>query len=202
MTKEKAREYKETARGYEEGDNMVDAAEAYSAMSHEYFGEWEPSLPFSNISSGMYGLLKAGTCYRVAGSRELCEFRCREGVLMAEEMKFRVNTESVPENTYDKARRGSWDEYIGDFRLIANRNGVAEAYEAARETYREAGDPETAFAEQEHLGLLNYFREVAKDAGYDEEELGRVNTSIQFSEWVEYKREHLPNILDYLESRI
>lgn len=118
------------------------------------------------------------------------------GILVAEDVRARISGEPIPENFYDHARRGAWDEYIGDFRVIGGIEGSDEAYESAKEVYESAGDPETGFAEWEHTRLLDYFRQVAKLADYDEDELGRVNTKLPLSEWVKYKQENLPKILE------
>ena len=198
MGREQARQYKDSARSLEEAQHWEDAAETYSRMAFAYLGESVYRRPYSHVTWGLFGLLKGATNYRLAGLPSRSRNRCDIGILVAEDVRSRVSDEPIPENFYDHARRGVWDEFIGDFRVIGRYDNSCEAYDAAQEIYRDAGDPSTEFAEQEHLRLLEYFRSVAKQAEYSTEILDELNSGMVLSNWVDLKRIHLPEILDEL----
>lgn len=198
MTEENRWGNKEKAIELRNDEKLIDAGEQFTLTAYQYLGQSSFSPPYGHTAWGLYALLMAGTCYIIGGEESRCKNRCRQGILIAEDIKHRVLAEPVPENIYDHARRGAWDEYIGDFRVLGQLEEADEAYDAAVEIYLDAGDPDTGFSEQEHMRLRQYFTEVAGATGYNSGELNRLRTSISFSAWIAYKREYFPDILDRL----
>lgn len=200
MTSEMARELLEDAEAAHEENDLVTAGDLYTRTAYAYVASG-PYDPGGWTSKGLYCLLLAATAYKVAGRDQLCENRCRQGILIAEDVSERALAGSTPSNIYDDAKRGVWQEYIGDFRLVAGLDGADEAYDRATNVYVEAGDPETSYAEQETGWIMAYFREVARPTGMDVETLSEVQMRYPMSEWVAFKRDHLPEALETLVKR-
>lgn len=198
MTIERAIAHSDTADDYRSRSEYGKAGEYYTAAAYEYFGHDTFEPPGQRVSHGEYMFLRAGICYLLHGKPDRCENRCRQGILVAEDMVDRALAKPTPDNFYDQARRGAWYEYVGDFRVLAHIEGADEAYDLALEIYNDAGDPETGFSEQEHMWLMAFFQSVAEAVGYDREEWNTVRTDYKLSEWLEYKRTRLPNLIDKL----
>uniref|UniRef100_A0A8A2VJK4 Uncharacterized protein n=2 Tax=Haloterrigena alkaliphila TaxID=2816475 RepID=A0A8A2VJK4_9EURY len=101
-----------------------------------------------------------------------------------------------PDNAYDRARRGVWYEYIGDFRCIGNVGDPAAAYEEAIEVYEAADDPDTGYSEQEHCYTMAVYREVAKAADKDPGPIDDFDNDLTLTKWVEKKQESYPSLLE------
>ncbi|MFC7046963.1 hypothetical protein ACFQH6_17540 [Halobacteriaceae archaeon GCM10025711] len=197
MTSEQSARYREEAHELRRAGEFEAAGNLYTRAAFEGLGVNEFTL--GNTSRYLRPLLSAATCYRLAGDERTCRYRCQVGALLAEEIGERLLARSTPENAYDNARRGAWFEFVGDFRLLGGLDGADDAYERAKEIYREAGDPETADSEVVHGVLLGYFYDVAAAVGHDTETFNlEVSLRYPFSEWVEYKQAYLPDLLDTL----
>jgi hypothetical protein len=125
------------------------------------------------------------------------------GTLLAEDYINYIESVDFEEESFADLRRGAWPEFIGDLRTIAEREDAEEAYDRAIAIYTSAGDYEFVLGEQEHMRLAGFFRSVRWGLGHDipEDAPEQQGLDTTFSEWVEYKRERLPGLLDELEAQ-
>lgn len=195
MKFEKAHERERIGKNHWENGEFVEAGESYTAAAFHYFADWPPERRGKNMSHGEYYLLLAATCYRRGSQINRAKSRCQQGILFAEELLDR--TKGIGGSaSYDRARYGAWYEYIGDFQLIGHFNYKVDAYERAKRIYFEEGDPPVAHREQEHMWLIEFFDQVAGETNDYSEDWRRILQEYTFSEWIEYKQEHLPKILE------
>lgn len=126
------------------------------------------------------------------------------GILLAEDYLEYVDHREIDPGSFADLRRGAWPEFIGDLRTVARRDDAEEAYDRAREMYASAGDWEIAMAEQEHIRLTGFFRDVKESLGHDSTDESNIELrplGPTFTDWLEYKRERLPRFLDELDER-
>lgn len=201
MTHEHSRRRREIAHEYREKGRLNDAGDYFTLAAYEYLGEC-PLTSGRTISHAEYYLLQSAVCYRIDENWNRCENRCHQGILIAEDVLESVKRADKPENFYDRARRGALYEYIGDFRTVGELGEAREAYDNASQIYQNAGDPNTGYSEQEHMWLMEFFDLVASavNDGLDDKWRSLLSDTT-FSEWVEYKRERLPTLLDALDER-
>lgn len=202
MTKERAREHESTAKAHREEGDFEQAGEYFTVAAYEQFGH-QPPLKYDHlygqlISDGMYDLLHAAVCYRLAGKPDRSQNRCERGILIAEDMRDRMQELPVPSNEYDQARRGVWDEFIGDFRIVAGQKSAERAYDEARSIYEVADEFELSFAEREHLNLIQFYEDLALATGRDLDDWYDRKSKITFPEWIGFKRDQLPRLYESL----
>lgn len=166
-------------------------------------GDWYTLAAYTDLATGKPGnssaaelrhFIEAATCYRVGGHKDRCENRCHMGILRAEDLRERYKDGSPPSHSVHHATRGGWDEFIGDLRVVGDLGGVAQAYERALTTYREAGDPEAYRAESPNSVLWAYFDDIERGATGDAGSISHRQT-VTFSEFLQYKRKHLPTYI-------
>lgn len=194
MTIEQASQHRTQAEEKREQGEYVTAGHYYSQAAFEIAGVGA----FINTSDGteLRRLLEACTCYRIGGADQWCRNRARLGELLAEEWAQRVFTKPEPSYDFDRAERGVWYEYIGDFRTVGQLGDPDPMYARAKEIYRDAGDPMANLAETPQKANISYFNSLARAAGKDMEEVYSITKNGTFSEWVEYKQKHLVGILE------
>lgn len=201
MTLEGAWERKDKAHEYRRRGEFNDAGDYYTITAYEYLGESPPTTGHS-ICHAEYFFLQAAVCYRLGNNFERGVNRCRQGILIAEDVLDRVMAAEEPENIYEKARRGAIYEYIGDFRAVGELEGADEAYDNAIRVYQDAGDPNTGYSEQEHMWLMEFFDLIADTVGDGLDPSWRSSLSdTTFTDWVKYKRNRLPKVLEELLER-
>lgn len=153
----------------------------------------------------------AAVCYGLAEDQFRCVNRCQQGVLVAEDLLDHALSGEPPSNFYDRARRGAWYEYMGDFALIAREvadehvtvrysddESPGDLYERAKEIYVEAGDPGLTAVEADNDRALTFFTFVARGADFDLSQLETMRTyetEATLSEWIDYKHQELPKLL-------
>ena len=111
-----------------------------------------------------------------------------------------VERDADDDGGQDRARRGAWYEYIGDFRCIGEIGDPDTAYEHAIAVYEEAGDPDTECSEQEHWYTMAVYREVARAADTDPGPIDSMDDDRTLSDWVERKRTTYPSLLAELST--
>lgn len=201
MTWEQGSEYVDIADEKRQNKQFVEAGDYYTQATYEYLGQGGSKPNRSTSSKGLHYLAMGSICYRLANRFDWCENRCQQGVLIAESISERALSHRPSSNQYEIARRGAWAEYVGDFRILADLDNAADAYEVAKEVYREADDPKLAVIEQEHMRLVELLRKIGVAAEYDLEELYSLQQHYDggtFTDWLDYKREHLPKVLERL----
>lgn len=203
--KDRARELRKDADDHRNSGDFLRAGSLYTAAAHEYAGTvTEHSFPAPDHTRSALGeLLNATTCYRIAGDEFRTQNRCELGTLLAEDYIDYIDSVEFEPGSFADLRRGAWPEFIGDLRTIAERDDADEAYDEAISIYESAGYWEFVLGEQEHMRLAAFFRAVRRGLGHDipadapeQQALGPT-----FPEWVEYKRDRLPNLLDELEAQ-
>lgn len=201
MTTDSTRSHRDRAIRARKGGELVRAGEHYSLAGFARLSEDIPGRYGIRVSAGVVNLLRAAICYRVGNRPNRCQNRCEIGILVAEDVHQRVFDEERPENAYDRARRGVWQEYIGDFRHIGRINDPDEAYQNAIDVYEDAGDPDTFYSEQEHCYTMAVYREVARSVGRDCGPVDSVSNDLTLGTWVQKKRETYVSMLTELEER-
>jgi len=201
MTGGNTRDHWEQAKELRQKGEFVEAGDYYTVAAYGYLGEDLPGRFGVRISHGASGLQRAALCYRLASRRGRCQNRAKQGILIAEDMLDRVFVGDPPDNHYDRARRGAWHEYIGDFQLMADLADPTDAYEQAIAVYEDAGDPGTGYAEQEHGFLIWLYQSVGSAVGCDIDPIDTGLNDLTFSDWVAMKRENLPSFLTDLDDQ-
>lgn len=203
--KDHARKLAKESLKFQKEGNINKAGDLYTAAAHEYAGEVtehifpEPDRTRDAITELAY----AATCYRLIGDDFRVQNRCDLGILLAEDYFEFIDRQEFEAGSFADLRRGAWPEFIGDLRVIAHRESADDAYEQAIEIYRSAGDWPFAYGEQEHMRLAGFYRNVRRGLGHDipMDAPEQQSLNITFSEWVEYKRERLPDLLEQLEQQ-
>jgi len=201
----RARELVEQAQEHREESALKKAGDLYTAAAHEFAGTvTHHTFPTPDGTNGAISRLRyAATCYRIEQEVFRTQNRCDLGVLLAEDYIEYIDGQEFETGSFADLRRGAWHEYIGDLCTIARRDDAADAYERAVEIYRSAGDSELAYAEQEHMRLTGFYRALRRGLGHDIPDTAPEQQSLEvtFTEWIEYKRERLPDLLDELEAQ-
>lgn len=186
------------ARSLRNEGRLHQAGDHFTAAAYSDFAKGPPTATW--YSGGETNLERAALCYRIYGQAARSENRCRQGILIAEEMIDRdIPTE--PGSDWDRARRAIWHEYIGDFRTIAQLDGSNTAYSRAKSVYRRNGDPETSYAEEEHPPIFNFYRSVVGAVDQDPGPFDSLTSTLTFSEWVEMKQGRLGEAIEVLCDR-
>lgn len=199
-----AREISSEARELRASGQLATAGWRYTLSAYEHAGEMTEAFPEpGNVQAALGMLLHAATCYRIVGDQFRTQNRCDLGALIVKEHRSYVEKQDVQQQSFAALRRGAWPEFLGDFKVIAGSPGADAAYDEAIATYDAAGDAPFAFGEQEHMRLAAYFRHVrcGLREHIPEEAPEHMGPNVTFTEWIEYKRNRLPELLDELESR-
>lgn len=188
----------EQARSLRQRGGFLAAGDHFTVAAYDDLARTTPHATW--YACGVVNFQRAALCYRVADRMDRCENRCRQGILVAEDMAERVFAAN-PDTDWERARRAIWYEFVGDFRTIASLENADSAYDRAREVYRENGDPSTAYAEEEHGPSFTFFRSVVGAVGEDPGPLDRPEANCTFSALVERKRTELPEAIEELARR-
>lgn len=202
--KERARELRKDAEGHRDDGELERAGNLYTAAAHEMAGTvTEHLFPGPDRTNDAVGYLRyAATCYRVADLGKKSRNRCNIGELLVDDYIAFYERQEF-ERSFDRLRLGGWYENIGDLRVIAKEGRAGEAYDHAEELYERAGSCEFSMAEKEHMRLSGFFRNVRRgvDDEIPEDALENRPFGPSFLDWLDYKRERLPDLLDELEAR-
>lgn len=196
MTTNRRRELEVEAESLIQEKEYIAAGDIYVQASFEEAGEWFGS-PTWAIELRM--LFKACLCYRLAGQNRQYRFAAQLGIQLAEEYKTRIEKQPEPSHPLDQAERGVWDEFVGDFRLIADFGEYNKAYDTAKSIYREVGNPRADFAEGPIMSVQAIFSTAVLVAGADNDYIVE-STQGRLTDWVDYKQEHLPELIEIIES--
>ncbi|WP_410766472.1 hypothetical protein [Haloferax sp. DFSO60] len=176
-----------------EGD-FGSAGDTFVKASFEEAGDWFGS---NSWAMELRILFKACLCYRLAKQSRQCEFAAWLGIDLAEEYAERAEAPPTPSHPPDRAQRGAWHEFVGDFRLIAGLDGVTDAYEQAKDRYEQAGNPTAHYAEGPIMSSQATFSTVVLVADVDYNYI-RESTQGQLTDWVEYKQEYIGQFIDQI----
>lgn len=200
MNSKTAKKHAQTAHERRKANDFVKAGEYYTTTAYHYLNDWYKIHRGKKISQAEYFFLLAGTCYRIGDKPNCMDNRCQQGILIAEELLDR--TENIGGSTaYDRARYAAWYEYIGDFYLVGNIDGATELYERAKQVYIDEDDPPLAHREQEHMWLTEFMEQILYGVNKDISDWRRFLREATLSEWIEFKKAHLPDALEALTSQ-
>ena len=195
----------EKAKEFRNSGELLRAGDMYTAAAHEYAGTVTGhSFPAPDNTNGAVSRLRyAATCYRLRGDEYRVQNRCELGTLLADDYLTYIDSLEFAPGSFADLRRGAWPEFIGDLRTIAQRDDAADAYDQARSIYASAGEWEFVLGEQEHMRLAGFFRNVRTGLGHDipADAIEEQAPGPTFVDWIDYKRDRLPELLDQLEKQ-
>lgn len=197
MTTAEAGEYIELADEHRLEGDLFSAGEFYTAAGFAYLAEEPLSTRTVWHYHGRTELLNAGLCYRISGRNELASARCRLGECLALEQGRRIRDYDEPERV-KALHRGTWYEFVGDFRVVGELENVDEAYDVAAEQYRDWGDFTLVNTEQQNDYLITFFNNVSSGTDREFERVDLFSDNLTFTDWIEYKRSMLPEAIDEL----
>lgn len=174
------------------------AGDCYSFAAYWALGQSEYTATMT-LGSSLYWYLAASLCYRLADDIERAQNRCRQGILVVEDLREYVWEERV--------RIGLTYELEGDFRVLGNLGASDQVYENARERYVTCentigenvigwmGEPEF------ELPMLLFLRAAAaSDYDIDFETAAQLR-DFSLIDRIEYKRVHFPAIVEQVLDR-
>lgn len=194
MTTDRRADLDDDANALASEGKFSDAGDTYVQAGFEEAGEW---FGASSWGQELRMLYKACLCYRLADQSRQCRFAATLGIRLAEEYATRADERPEPSHPPDKAEQGVWHEFVGDFRLVAGLDDVSTAYDRAKDHYRAAGDPFADFGEGPIGVAQAVFSTTVLVAGADHD-LITDSTQGRLTDWVDYKRVHLPDLIDGL----
>lgn len=163
------------------GDFFTQAA--YQAFAHDAISEGRDQ----QVAYGLDGVLRAALCYRRAGSIDRCANRCRQGILVTEDLQANV--------IEDPRRIAVLQEFVADFHALGEFDGTDAAYESALEQLQ-AVDLEYTISfhsvpiSDSIIGFTQYIVQFAEEEPDEDLEL-----IYDFAGRVAYKREHMGDIV-------
>lgn len=194
MVFEGYRDYKNEAKQCRERAEYLEAAHCYTAAANEILGTANYAtgkLETGQVDTarGLRIVLAAALCYRLAGASERSRIRCRQGILLCEELRDHVVA-------YD-AQKGVMDEYIGDFKTIGNFGTPADDYRAAQERYEEVTNPIQWQAEPEFEMNLTFMLDLldATEKALERQQKREI-TAESLMARIEYKLDEFDDIVE------
>lgn len=187
-----------TAREHRRNGEYATAGDYYTKAAYDGYAKSLPDSPW--FGAGLVDLQRAAICYRVAGKPDTCRNRCEQGILIAEDVIDRV-FRTDPDYYVDRARRGIWYEHVGDFRTIGGIEDPDAAYDEAIAVYRDGNDPDTFYADQEQMPVMELYRSIAEAAGRDTALIDTMDNDMTFVDWVEHKRETYGDLVEAICER-
>ncbi|WP_141551650.1 hypothetical protein [Natrinema sp. CBA1119] len=139
-------------------------------------------------------MLAAALCYRLAETIKRCRMRCSQGILLAEEIRDYTAA-------YEPQQGIMW-EYIGDFRVIADRQDWTDAYDMAASYYEGCDNVIGWIAEPEFEINMSFMLTVsdAVEHGIDQQTKSEI-TARSLERRIEYKRKHFQEIISQVVSQ-
>lgn len=182
-------EYARQAHKLLDERNYVSAGDYYTFASYASLGKSEFSAgPY--IGAGVSYLLKAALCYHLDEQPERSINRCRQGILIAQDLR---NVWS------DEIHIGLTHEYEGDFQVIGDIAGSEDSYSHARNCYKKCTDTTQAISwlgEAEFENPIVTVLQFAESADYpvDDETATAIRVS-DLMERIDFKLKHFPSII-------
>lgn len=194
MTFEEYKTYKEKAIENKAAKEFEEAGDRFTLAMHAILAESEyVTKPFEddslNSARGLRCLLSAALYYRVGENLDRCRNRCKQGILLTEDLRDHVVTHDP--------QRGLMYEYIGDFRVIGNLEGWRVAYDTASDYYAECRNPIQWQAEPEFELNISFLLDLAEEGGIAVSRKQKNEISAEsLTKRIAYKRENFPTIVD------
>lgn len=177
----------------------IEALDYAKRGEFELAGEQYTRAAYESLAAGFIAedaldyMLRAALNYRLAGSMTRAENRCRQGILIGQDLQARDN--------YGSSEETLIQEFIADFHAVGRLEGATVAYETAIQMYEENGienDPGLT-----HNGIcdraMGFFKYLTADlddfAPEEYEETGGFHTSR-----VAYKMEHMDSLIESFET--
>lgn len=167
------------------------AANEYTLAAHAALAEGRLENRL-DTATGIHHLLMACIAYRLAGAEVQVQNRCKQGILLAEDL---------PNWSFDHpVQVGLAYELVGDFRTIGEFDDANEAYERALDGYGQTDGLEDEMgwlAEPEFDVTFGFFDRLRDAAGHDiDEETHTAIRARSLAKRIEYKKRHFATIVD------
>lgn len=192
-------EFHEHAETRRTKSDLMGAGDYYTASMYEELGKFRmlPSdappdfdilVDPGRIGMGIRELLLSALCYRLGGSAQRAQLRCREGLLV-------INDVSEYEDSFERPARQGWCyEARGDLKLFGGLDGFETEYESAQRRYEKVENDIGWLAEDEFEFLVQPLLELAHSAGNDIPEREVRRTSLM--DRISFKQSEYQAILD------
>lgn len=181
-------EYGKRAHEAQKQGKYDEAADDYTAAAYVAIGtsEWTNR---NHIGSGLASLLTASVCYRLAENPDRSSNRCKQGLLLIEDLRTNFFSEPV--------QIGLAHELAGDFKIIGELDDYRSEFAAAREAYEECSNHFGWMGEPEFELPINFFIRLAKAADWNLDQETELDISSRsLVDRIEYKRHHFSDILN------
>lgn len=196
------RDLSDRARDSRESGNPNDAGDWFTTVAYNYLGR-EPfwDHPHTVFRMGLK-LSQAVLCYRLGDQRGRALNRAKQGQLVTEEAFDRISEHSDPPQLH--LYRATLLEYAGDLRVYSGQAERPEEFATAIDQYRRAAkaDGRDAYhlidCEERNEYSIDLFNALIKLTEAPVEEVYSFDDETTHVEWVEYKRRHLPELVDRL----
>lgn len=189
--------YRARASGLIAEGEYAAAGERLTLAGYETLGDegLDPGIPgFS--ARGFELLYRAALAFRVAGEDARAANRSRQGIAIVEDYRDHVYRHDMS--------RAIATEFVGDFRVVAGRDGYGEAYERAADLYR-TGECDSVlgwWSEPISECANGTFYRTLKRTGGDRKDVSLTRGRPDDREWLaarpEIKREQLPSLVGRL----
>lgn len=179
------------------------AAGWYTTAASCYRASRPPSIGGDGWYAARY-LYRACICRRLAGDEERARRRADEGKHLATDVLADAGERFAPDGPSEEWL-GSWCEAIGDFQVCVGADPT-EAYGDARSHYERSEYPETGYldyGEAANAELIGLFNELCRAVDLDVTPWNTAHreTLTPLTEWLDYKWQHLPRLVDALLGR-
>lgn len=195
----------ENAREAREAGKPIDAADWFTVQAYSYLAD----QPFRDRPLQVFRLAKslsrAAICYRLGDRPEIARSRAEHGALVIDE-----SFDRLPEY-YDppllNLHRATLLEHLGDLRGCSEQSEDPGAYQQAIEQYEAAADAtsreayyliDTEYQSEYSIALFN---ELVRVTDASVEKVHAFDDELTFSQWVEHKQRHFPDLVDELLER-
>lgn len=167
--------------------NYEPAGEKFTQASYAALAETQGkiSAEATHVGIGLYCLLGASVCFAVEDKADRSENRCRQGVLITDDLR--------ENGTKYDAQRGLLFEFRGDFELIGDLGAPEKSYEKAKGYYSSYNSPVGWSGEPIFDWNYAFFAHMAKAADHQIKDPENVHSYL--NKRIDYKCSHFPSIV-------
>lgn len=195
MTTATATTYRERAEERRDLDDSNHAGELFTLAAYEYLGdcEYPEGRGLSSataLGDAIYCLQSAAVAFRRADRVERAESRCRQGILILEDVREHVSSY--------RAIDGVLTECLADFQVLASIDDPDATYDEAVTYYDGVSEPERWQSEPIFQSTIHVLVSLAAEGDEPIPESTQLDVMHSFEDRVELKRDRLPRVLDAL----
>lgn len=141
----------------------------------------------TSIGLALFCLLSAGTYYNLAGQNNRCQNRCKQGVLITQDLRRYVAEEN--------AHLGLLFETQGDFELLGNLTDPNNSYTQAEELYQSVSGDVGWSTEPAFEWNWEFFTRMSESAGHPLSQDEENHIYSDLTRRVAYKQKHFSEII-------